>query len=82
MAELISKKELQIDVDALKEKLNCPTEFGGEALQEFMDCYHPLDTIETVPIFDSVLQRFTVALILKRKGRELLILQRGKPIGD
>lgn len=82
MSKIITKKELQVDVDALRAKFNCPTEFGGEALQKFMNSYQPLDTIQTVPIFDPVLQRFTVSLVLKRQGRDVMILQRGKPIGD
>jgi len=41
-----------------------------------------LDVLETVPIFDPVFERETVALVLKRNGRDVLILQRGKPIGD
>lgn len=82
MAEIITAKELQADVDALLPKFNCPTEFGGEALQKFMESYQPLDTVETVPIFDPVLQRVTVALVLKREDRDVLILQRGKVPGE
>jgi len=82
MAEIITEKELQADVDALVGKFNCPTEFDGENLQEFMDSYQPLDTVQTVPIFDPILQRVTVALVLKRQGQDMIILQRGKVPGD
>lgn len=85
MAGLISKKELQNDTKNLKTKVNgnlCPTEFSGKALNEFMARFEKGDTLESVPIFDPFFERETVALVLRRENRDIIILQRGKPIGD
>jgi len=85
VTKIISEKELQKDVESLKQKVNgdlCPTEFSGEDLQEFMECYQALDTLETIPLYDNSLKRETVALRIRRKGDVMMILQRGKPVGD
>jgi len=85
MTKIISKKELEKDVADLKRRVNgdlCPTEFSGKDLEEFMACFHKGDTLETVPLYDSRLKRQTVALVIKRRNKIVLILQRGKPVGD
>lgn len=85
MAKIISEKELQKEVEDLKRRVNgdlCPTAFSGKDFEEFMDCYQKGDTIETVPLYDNSLKRKTVALVLKRDGKIIAILQRGKVPGD
>jgi len=85
VTKIISEKELQEDVESLRQKVNgdlCPTEFSGKDLEEFMNCFQDGDTLETVPLQDNIHKRETVALVIKREGSNVLILQRGKPIGD
>jgi len=85
VTKIISEKELQKDVEDLKQRVNgdlCPTEFSGKDLKKFMHCFNEGDTLESVPLFDNVHKRETVALTVKRGGRVVMILQRGKPVGD
>jgi len=85
MTKIISEKELQKDVESLKQKVNgdlCPTEFSGKDLEEFLSCFQEEDTLETVPLYDSRLKRETVALVIRRDDNVIMILQRGKPVGD
>ena len=85
MTKIISEKELQKDVESLKQKVNgdlCPTEFSGDDLHNFLGCFEDRDTLETVPIYDNSLKRETVALVIKREGEIVMILQRGKVPDD
>lgn len=85
MTKIISEKELQKEVDDLKRRVNgdlCPTEFSGKDIEEFMDCFQQGDTLETVPLYDNRLKRETVALVIKREGDIIMILQRGKVPSD
>jgi len=85
VTKIISEKELNDDVESLKQKVNgdlCPTEFSGKDLEEFMSCFQEGDTLETVPLYDNRLKRETVALVIKRSGDIVMILQRGKVPGD
>ena len=85
MTKIISQKELQKEAEDLKRRVNgdlCPTEFSGKDLEEFMHCFEDGDTLETTPLYDNSLKRQTVALTVKRRGDVVLILQRGKPVGD
>jgi len=85
MTKIISQKDLSNDVEELKEKVNrnlCPTEFSGPDLIRFMSCFQDGDILESVPLYDNVHKRETVALRVRRMGEVLMILQRGKPIGD
>jgi len=85
VTKIISRKELQEDVESLKQKVNgdlCPTEFSGADLQKFINCFHEGDVLVTIPIYDNSLKRETVALAIMRKGVDVLILQRGKVPDD
>jgi len=85
MTKIISEKELLKDVESLKQKVNgdlCPTEFSGKDLEKFMDCFQEGDILETVPLQDNIHKRETVAFLIRRNGNVIMILQRGKPVGD
>jgi len=85
VTKIISEKELKNDVADLKRRVNgdlCPTEFSGKDLEGFMACFQNGDVLETVPVYDNNHKRETVALVIKRENKTLMILQRGKPVGD